>query len=69
MLHSSKFLLAFSLVVSPEQCLVMHLSFNRNLIIAGIIVVVILSGCGVREVKPIELVHPLELEESAQNGN
>jgi hypothetical protein len=47
----------------------MHLSFNRNLIIAGIIAVVILSGCGVREVKPIELVHPLELEESAQNGN
>lgn len=69
MLYSSNFLLNFSLAVSPGECLVMHLPFNPNLIIASVVAFVMLTGCGSHEVKPIELVHPLDLEESWQNGN
>jgi hypothetical protein len=40
----------------------MHLPFMfRNQVIAGMFAVVFLSGCGAREVKPIELVRPLDL--------
>lgn len=40
----------------------MHLPFMfRNQMIAGMFAVVLLSGCGEREVKPIDLVRPLDL--------